>query len=111
MIDSIKTFALGFEFTSFLALFVYWIPLLVCLTVYLFRAIGKYKQDLKNCTEKYYTPTLTIGWVVGRLLGSIIPVVNLSCMTFDCLASLFKWIDQFLDIPFVRKQPAPEGGE
>lgn len=111
MIENIKTFATSFQFTSFLALAVYWIPLAICLVVYFFRAVGAYKIDLERCTKKHYTPTLTIGWIVARIIGSTLPVVNLFCLTFDCLASMFKWLENFLDIPFVRKQNTVDGEE
>ena len=73
----------SFEFNSMLALFVYWIPLAICLSVYFFRTIKIYKQDLSQCTRERYDPELTIGLIVWYLLISIIPAVNLFALVFE----------------------------
>ena len=106
MIDSVKNYAASYEFISMLALFTYWIPMLICLSVYLFRFIGMYKADLKKCEDEYYTPTLTIGFIVWCLSISIIPAINLFAMTFDCASSVFKWLGTVLNIPLVRARPS-----
>ncbi len=101
MIEYVKSF----EFNSLLALFVYWIPTAICVAVYLFRSIGLYKRDLKKCDEKYYSPQLTIGLIIGYTILAITPCVNLFAMVFDCLGSVFKWLGRFMDIPLVPKRP------
>ncbi|EIQ01109.1 hypothetical protein OpiT1DRAFT_05677 [Opitutaceae bacterium TAV1] len=90
-----------------LALLTYWMPLAVCSTVYTFRLVKKYGEDLKKSCESYYRPTLTVGMIVGHLLLATMPVVNLVAAVFDCSASVFCWFGRVLDIPVVRKRKSP----
>ena len=98
----------SFEFTSMLALIIYWIPLLICATVYLTRTLLLYKADLKKCQDKFYTPTLTVGLIVWRVILTVTPCVNLLATVFDCSSSVFRWLGKFLDIPLVPKRSADE---
>jgi hypothetical protein len=98
----------SFEFTSMLALYVYWVPLTVCLVVYFFRTIARYKLDLKRCEEKHYSPELTIGRIVWYVVLTITPSVNLFALVFDCASSVFKWLGRVFDVPLVPKRPAAE---
>lgn len=101
MIDYIKSF----EFTSAIALFVYWIPAAICIGVYFFKMIGMYRADIKARDEgKYYSPDLTIGWVFWHVLASITPAANLIALVFDCMADVFKLLGAFMDIPLVPKK-------
>ena len=104
MIEAVKSYAVSYEFMSMLALFTYWVPLFICLTVYLFRLIGMYKEDLSKCEKEFYTPQLTLGLIVWSVSVSIIPAINLFALVFDCGSSVFKWLGQFLDIPLVKKR-------
>ena len=98
----------SFEFSSMFALFVYWIPLSICLTVYFFLAIYAYKYDLEKCTEKFCCPTLTIGIIVAGILVSITPCVNLLALVFACLGSVLRFIGKQLNIPLVRAKKTNE---
>lgn len=100
MFDYIKSF----EFTSTMALMVYWIPLVICALVYFFRTILIYKSDLKKCKEKYYEPKLTIGLIVWFFVLTVTPCVNLLALVFDCASSVFKWLGRVLDVPLVPKR-------
>jgi len=102
MLEYIKSF----EFTSTVALMVYWIPLVICAIVYLFRMIGIYKSDLKKCQDKFYTPELTVGLIVWFVILTITPCVNLLALVFDCASSVFKWLGKFLNVPLVPKRNA-----
>jgi len=102
MIDTIKNAATSYEFLSMLALFTFWVPLTICLTVYLFRFVAMYKKDLQMCSEMHYRPSLTLGKIVWYLSISIIPGINLFTLVFDCASSLFKWLGRVLDFPLVR---------
>lgn len=104
MIDSVKNYALSYEFISLIALFTFWTPLIICLSVYLFRFIGMYKRDLENCAERHYRPSLTVGLIVWYVTISIIPCINLFTLVFDCASSVFKWLGKFLNIPLVRSR-------
>lgn len=95
----------SFEFTSMLALYVYWVPLVICAIVYFFRTIHLYKKDLvKREESKFYSPSLTIGTIVWFVLLTITPCVNLFALVFDCASSVFTWLGKVLDIPLVPKQ-------
>ena len=59
MIDSVKSYAMSYEFISMLALFTFWVPAAICLSVYLFRFVGMYKADLAKCGDDGYRPQLT----------------------------------------------------
>lgn len=100
MLDWIK----NYQFNNTLALYTYWIPLGVCVTVYIFRFVERYRDDLKKSEETYDVPTLTIGVIVGHLLLAITPAVNLFAMVFDCMGSILKWFGRVLDIPLVKKR-------
>ena len=100
MIDYI----MSYEFVSFLALFTYWIPALICLSVYLFQCIYEYRQDLEKSSKDHYHPTLTVGIIFWRIILSITPAVNLIAMVFDTASSVFKWLGSVLNIPLVRKK-------
>lgn len=104
MFEGLKSAVTGYEFISMLALFTYWIPLIICLTVYFFRFIGAYKEDLKLCTKEYYTPKLTLGVIVWYVVISVIPCINLFALVFDCASSAFRWFGRALDFPLVRKK-------
>ncbi len=104
MIDSIKDYAMSYEFVSMLALFTFWVPMTVCLSVYLFRLISMYKRDLKECENERYTPTLTVGVIIWYSILSVTPCVNLFAMVFDCASSVFKWLGEVFNQPLVRRQ-------
>lgn len=101
MIDYIKSF----EFASALALFIYWIPAAICLSVYFVTAINLYRADVKSRDEgKYYSPKLTIGWIFWHVWVSITPTANLIALVFDCMADVFRCLGAFMDIPLVPKR-------
>jgi hypothetical protein len=100
MIDWIK----NYQFNGTLALYTYWVPLAVCLIVYAFRFVSAYREDVKKSSEPYYSPTLTIGAILGHILLAVTPAVNLFAMVFDCTASVFRWLGRVLDVPLVRKR-------
>ena len=99
MIDYVTSF----EFNSQLAIFVYWIPALICIAVYLFRFVGMYKKDVDKSKGSYYSPELTVGYILALSIGSFIPVINLFMLIFDAAASAFRFIGTILDIPLVPK--------
>lgn len=101
MIDYVTSF----EFTSTIALLVYWLPTAICLGVYFFKMIGMYRADIQKRDEgKYYSPRLTIGWIVWHVIASVTPAANLIALVFDCMADVFKWLGAFLDIPLVPQR-------
>lgn len=104
MIDSIKQFLFSYDFMSALAIYTYWVPLLVCAVTYLFRFVHYYQVDLRNCAEKYYRPNLTIGAIIWHIILTFTPCINMLAMIFDCAGSVFGWLGRTFDTPLVRKQ-------
>lgn len=110
MIDSI----LNFKCNSLLAcywLVLYWVPLIYCGIYYTVRTSKDYLYDKKN-REFYktaYHPTLTIGVIIGRGVGSTLPVVNLIAALFDVSPVVFRrfflLIGNALNRPVVPRSP------
>ncbi len=101
MIEFVKSY----EFMSMLALLTYWIPALICTTVYLFRLVAMYKIDLANCEKSHYQSSLTIGVILWLSLCAVTPAINLLALVFDCAGSTFKWLGNTFDTPLVRARP------
>ncbi len=102
MMNAIKEWVTSYQFVSLLALYTYWIPLSVCSVVYVMRCAAGYRADVKASSEKYYSPKLTVGYIVWHILISVIPGVNIFAMVFDCAGSVFRWLGEVMDVPLVR---------
>jgi len=93
----------------------YWLPIVVVLQHY-FRVFARmYKDDLKSREKyenspsvyEYYDPDLTVGYILGRLLLSIIPVVNLVLAFYQgiqLVGDFLLFMNKILDIPLVPKR-------
>ena len=97
-------FITNYEFISMIAIFTYWGPMLICASVYLFRIIGMYRDDLEKCEDDSYRPDLTVGLILWCIGCTVIPVINLFAVVFDCASSVFKWLGKTFDMPLVRKR-------
>lgn len=105
MFDWIGNLITNFEFNSSIALFMYWMPLLVCAVVYFLECINLYRRDVEmRDSSKHYEPELTVGLIVWYCLLTVMPVANLCAMVFDCASSVFSWLGKFLNIPLVPKR-------
>jgi len=102
MITAIKTWVTSYEFASLLALYTYWIPLVVCTVVYLVRFVAYYRADLKASAGQYYTPKLTVGHIVWHIIVATLPAINIFAMVFDCSGAVFRWLGKAMNIPLVR---------
>jgi len=99
---------------SWLALGLYWMPLALCAYGYTIRAACRFSKDrtarTKADTEErgYYSPTITIGTLIGYAVLSVTPIANLFAAIFDVspklFASMFEWFGKVLDIPLVPKR-------
>ena len=86
-------------------LLLYVLPLILCLYGYIIRTwvnirkdIAK-RQEVKCCGHGYYESTDTIGNVVGRILVSFIPVINIFAALFDVAPEVFSRIfDRILKV-------------
>ena len=105
-------------FNSIFGICLYWLPMLICMVGYTMRTARNIQVDKKERAEKesgkstYYSPTDTIGDLVGRSLISLIPIGNLWAALFDVspmlFEKLFKWIGQVFDQPLVPKRKEAE---
>lgn len=102
------------EWNSWMALFLYWMPLALCTYGYSVEFVQKYRKELQSrakaeADEKdYYFPSLTLGWIVGHVVLALMPIANMFAAVFDVapkvFGDLFEWIGKALDIPLVPKR-------
>lgn len=78
----------------------YWIPLAICVFGYTHRTGREVKGDIVRRAKDHYYPSVRLKHVAGRLLGSLLPLVNCFC-AMDAGSEIF---DYFLDIPLVPKK-------
>jgi hypothetical protein len=109
MFESLKIWIYGFDFTSWMGFLLYWLPLSLCVYGYTIRTWLNYQKDVKDRESmEFYSPTDTIGTLIGRGLASTIPVVNLWAASFDVaprlFSALFKWLGRIFDQPLVPKK-------
>lgn len=95
-------FITSYQFNSLLAIYTYWVPLLICLIVYAFQFVHYYKLDVHNSKEKYYNPKLTVGSIVGHLFVAVCPGLNIFAAVFDCLGPLFSFFEKVFNKPLVK---------
>jgi len=98
-----------FQFNSFLGILLYWVPLSFCWVGYTIRTAQNYMKDKSEREkEKYYSPTDTIGTLIGRGIASIVPVVNLWAALFDVAPHIFRkafqWVETVFNQPLVPKK-------
>jgi hypothetical protein len=100
----------NFQFNGMLGLYLYWAPLLVCAICYIVRSWEDVQKDIKsreawNLEPRYYSPTIKLSTVVGRILATVIPVLNLLMMIFDVgpilIGRVMRVLGDTLDIPLV----------
>ena len=102
------------EWNSWIALLLYWIPLVFCAYGYTLRSAYKIRQDIAGRADAeskpngFYNPNITIGTLIGYVAISAIPVANLFAAIFDVAPGLFsrffRWCERVLDIPLVPKR-------
>jgi len=119
MIDWIKNAAT----TPWIALVLYWIPLVTCAIGYLMRTHANYQIDTKKRAEgearaangenNLYNPTDTVGSLIGRAIVTIMPVGNLLAAIFDVspklFAGFFGWLERVFNQPLVPKREKEHG--
>lgn len=85
MVEAIQNYVSFWSVT--LGLLLYWVPVVICFIGYLHLTILDFnkeiiKRDEARMGRSYFTPTLTVGVVLGRGILVIIPVVNLFLVVF-----------------------------
>ena len=122
MIESLKLWMMAFDFTSWMGFLLYWLPLSVCAYGYTVRTFLNYQNDVsqreiseearKNDSRitnySYYSPTDTIGTLIGRGLATVLPVLNMWAACLDIapklFSTLFDWTGRIFDQPLVPKR-------
>lgn len=107
------------RFNGFLAIWLYWLPLALCAFGYTLRTGRNYRKDVQtrddtaNAAAKYYTPTDTIGTLIGRAVVTVLPIANTWAAAFDIgpmlFGKLFNWLGRVFDQPLVPKKPEYKG--
>lgn len=107
----------NFNFLSLAGVLWYWVPLAICLLGYALRTWRNYRIDVDNrqsCPSRFrvYTPTDTVGNLLGRVIKSVVPILNILAVITDVGPELgrryFKWLHRVLTQPVVpdnRKSP------
>ncbi|MES9901113.1 MAG: hypothetical protein ABW168_00355 [Sedimenticola sp.] len=100
---------LDFEFNSVLGIILYWVPLSLCVYGYTIRTWFNYQKDTKGREDdNFYSPTDTVGTLIGRGIATLMPVANLWAATFDVAPEVFRRLFSFLgkvfDQPLVPKK-------
>jgi len=103
-----------FLFNSIIGFFIYWVPVSLCVFGYTLRTFNNYRHDLiqrrKSELKKvdYYSPTDTIGDIIGRAIVSVIPIANTWAATFDVapklFSKLFEFVGRIFDQPLVPEK-------
>lgn len=102
------------DWNSILALVLYWLPMLLCFVGYTTKTWVNYQCDVAERESttpdswKLYSPTDTIGSLIGRALLTILPVGNLLAAIFDVsprmFANFFRWVGKVFDQPLVPRR-------
>jgi len=64
------------KFISMVGLFSYWLPVVICVARNVFKFNFMYKLDVKLSKEGEYKPSLTVGFIIFRLMVSLMPFIN-----------------------------------
>lgn len=112
--DTIHNFILSFlAFTHSHIFYMYWLPVVLTAFGYVRKTKDEYDKDIEEREEsdkrkQTYYPTLKLGTVIGRLVVSFIPFVNI----FHAIKSVWflgediiELCKKWLDIPLVPKRP------
>lgn len=107
MVDMILNYILTFQWNSWLAIGLYWVPLSFCVYGYTARTIKRYVSDKKEreTPGAFYYPRETVGCLIGRALVTILPIANLWAALFDLAPKIFSefftLIGKIFDQPLV----------
>ena len=106
-----------FEFFKLNAFTIFYIiPLIGSVVWYTFKLAKDIKQDkaLRDRLGEHYTPDVTIGDILGCILSSITPVVNIIVFCFFTIpwffGDLFDFLRKVFNTPIVAKKSRPVEG-
>lgn len=99
---------------GWIALLLYWLPLVLCVYGYTVRSALKVRKDRaareKAATQEHglYLPSITLGTLAGYAATTVVPVANLFAAIFDVAPAMFRsffdWCARVLDFPLVPKR-------
>ncbi len=87
---------------------VYWVSVGLAFFNMFLDTVADYNKDVRSCTQRVYTPQLTIGIIIIRLIVVMIPVVNTIIAIHTLLSKISKFIISVFDFPLVRHRPNKE---
>lgn len=95
--------------SGWIGMLLYWLPASFCLVGYTLKCWSEVRHDTKaRETAQYYSPSITVGTIIGRSILSVIPVANLWAGLFDVAPKLFgdffEWIGRVFSVPLVPKR-------
>ena len=92
----------NFDLFSVSNMIFYWSPMGFCAFGYLLRTFRNFKKDKleRERVGAYYTPSDTMGTLIGRGLISIIPVANQLAAIFDVGPEVFGKFIKRLEVIF-----------
>lgn len=87
----------------------YYLPMVLCLVGYGYQILSRLKKDITGRkTEKYYSPDVTIGSVIGKIIVSICPLVNILAfvidLALDTLALIINKVEAICMQPLVPRK-------
>lgn len=106
------SYLLAQPLNGWLAVSLYWSPLLLCIFGYTLRTVRNYRLDLTDRDSGgCYIPRDRVGTLIGRAFVSLLPIANLWAAAFDLAPKLFSGFFSFLgrvfDQPLVPKLDKP----
>lgn len=107
-------YVLGLWANKWIALGLYWLPLAFCAYGYLVRTAHNFAKDRRTRVTPgaYYSPTDTLGTLIGRGFVTIIPLANVCAAVFDLAPEVFgrffDWISRVFNVPLVPDLPDGE---
>lgn len=98
---------LGLWANKWIAFGLYWLPAAFCAFGYLLRTAKNFRKDREKRVTPgaYYSPTDTLGTLIGRAVLTILPIGNLLAGVFDLAPEVFgrffDWIGKVFNQPLV----------
>lgn len=99
---------------SWIAVLLFWMPAALNAYGYTVEFVQLYRKELRDRAKAeaddkaYFSPNLTVGWIVGHAALAVIPIANLFAAVFDVapkvFGDFFTWIGRVLDFPLVPKR-------
>lgn len=105
---------LGLWTNKWIAFGLYWIPVAFCAFGYVIRTARNFQKDRAKRIQPgaYYSPTDTLGTLIGRGVVTFIPIANFSAAVFDLAPEVFgrffDWIGKVFSQPLVPDFPDGE---